>query len=297
MNLRKDIVCLGEAMIELSSVERESCRLGVAGDTYNTAVYLARLGQRVHYATAIGDCAFSSRIISALSSENIGTDTVLRIPGRSVGIYAISLDNEGERSFTYWRSESAVRSLFACDGRENIIRALTEARTVYLSGISLSLFDEAQADTLFCILRARRDHDQVTVFDGNYRPRNWANAAAARRAIETATGLASLTLPTFDDEASLFGDKRPEETARRHLGLGARDVVVKHGKSGAFRPDTGWVAPPQIVRPLDTTGAGDSFNAGFIAARAEGKPVKDAILAAHDLAGRVLRTPGAILPR
>lgn len=295
--MTSDIVCFGEAMVELSAIQETSCRIGIGGDTFNTAVYLARAGHDVAYATAVGDCPFSTRLIDTLKTEAISTETALRLPGQSVGLYAISVDDEGERSFTYWRSQSAVRSMLSSPGASKIIDAMRNADTLYLTGITLSLFDDQDREQIFSLLEDRCAAEKRNVFDGNYRPRNWANAAAAREAIVRCVALATWSLPTFDDEQMLFGDTSPEATAERHRALGANEVIVKHGAAGALINGDTWIKPPATVKPLDTTGAGDSFNAGYIQARLEGHDSKNAVLAGHSLAGRVLKVPGALIPR
>ena len=137
------IFVFGEAMIELSGVQGSQAKLGVAGDTFNTAVYLSRVGQEIHFATALGDDAFSGRILTALTAENIKTEAVLIIKGGTPGLYAIELDESGERSFTYWRSASAARRFFDAPLASQTTDDMRAAKTLYLSGITLSIFEPA----------------------------------------------------------------------------------------------------------------------------------------------------------
>ena len=129
------IGCIGEAMIEISGQDWPAATLGVAGDTYNTAVYLRRaLGASpisVSYVTALGDDAFSDRILQEMQRHGLATGAVERREGMVPGLYAISTDAAGERSFTYWRSTAAVRTLFktpcrvTLDGLDDAMRELT----------------------------------------------------------------------------------------------------------------------------------------------------------------------------
>ncbi|MBB4659445.1 sugar kinase [Parvularcula dongshanensis] len=290
-------VVFGEAMIELSDVTDEACRLGVAGDSFNTAVYLSRQGLSVAYMTALGDEAFSDRIAGALTEEGIDTRYVLRRDGGTAGLYAVTVDEVGERSFTYWRSASAARAFFRTQGADDVLRKAERTPLLYLSGITLSLFDESERRQVISFARAVREVGGAVVFDTNYRPRGWESSGEAARTIDALAPHVSIALPTFDDEAILFGFSEPIDSADRWLAAGAREVVVKHGPAGALIAGKGWVPPPETVLPLDTTGAGDSFNAGYLAARLGGAPPKEAAMAGHVLAAKVLRTPGAILPR
>lgn len=297
----KTAFVFGEAMIELSGIDDDRARLGVAGDTFNTAVYLARLGIEVQYVTALGDCAFSTRIRQACLDEGVGANHVLTVPGGTPGLYAVSVDRRGERSFTYWRGQSAARQFFAAEGWEHAFEAAASADLLYLSGITLSLFKTTERLLIFSLMKKARTEGSCVAFDPNYRPKSWSTIEAAQESISQALRLSTITLPTFDDESLLFGNESPESCAFRHSQLGGGETVVKHGAGGAFLggegSDGGWVLPPSVVDPLDTTGAGDSFNAGYLAARLRGDGPHDAAIAGHELAAKVLRTPGAILPR
>ena len=290
-------VVLGEAMIELSGVGIDACRLGVAGDSYNTAVYLARGGVPVAYATCLGDEAFSDRIQDALTAEGIDARHVLRREGGTPGLYAVTLDEHGERSFTYWRSASAARSMFRTPGWSEVARGAAAAPLLYLSGITLSLFGEEDREHVSALAAGVREAGGAVAFDTNYRPRGWSSRGEAAEAIERFARHVSLALPTFEDDQALFGDSAPEHARDRWLDWGAAEVVVKHGPEGALLSGEGWVPPPERVSPIDTTGAGDSFNGAYLAARLQGLPPREAATAGHRLAARVLTTPGAILPR
>ncbi|MEE9433766.1 MAG: sugar kinase [Sphingorhabdus sp.] len=285
----------GEAMIELSGVSKSGAKIGVAGDTYNTAVYLSRAGINARYVTALGDDPFSQRIISAMQKEHIDTASILEIPGGSPGLYAIEVDDAGERSFTYWRSASAVRGFFGQNGTDKIVADMKRAKTLYLSGITLSLFDAAGRQNISDIMQAVRAGGGQVVFDTNYRARGWISRDEAAQAIEAIMPLVSTALPTWEDEKDLFGVVDAESCAARWHRVGASEVVVKAGEQGAYSKETGWISPPRIITPIDTTGAGDSFNGAYLAARLHGSSLADAIAQGHALTAKVLLTNGAII--
>ncbi len=292
-----DIVYVfGEAMIELSGVAGDSAKIGVAGDTFNTAVYLSRSGIRARYVTALGDDSFSLRILSALRGEDIFTSGCVIIPDAAPGLYAIDVDDVGERSFTYWRSDSAAKQFFERPESAAIIEPMTRAKTLYLSGITLSIFNAQDRDKIIEIARCVKDGGGQVVFDTNYRPRGWDNKNEAKRAVVAFMPYVSTALLTLEDEQALFGDKTAEDCAKRWHDGGVGEVVIKAGPRGAYSQQTGWVRPRKLIKPMDTTGAGDSFNGAYLAARLSGETIENAITAGHELAAKVLMTAGAVLP-
>src|SRR4051812_46719730 len=109
---KPSIACVGEVMIEMARGNDGRFGLACGGDTFNTAVYLARGGLPVSYASALGDDRFSDNILAMAAAEGVATDLVLRVPGRLPGLYLIETDAAGERSFSYWRENSPARELF-----------------------------------------------------------------------------------------------------------------------------------------------------------------------------------------
>ena len=296
---RPQVLCFGEAMLELSRSGAESWRMGVAGDTFNVAVYLRRLGCDAAFMTALGQDDFSADIKAAMAREGLGADWCLTHPTRAPGLYAIRLDEAGERSFSYWREASAARAFFDCEGAEALLEAAAGCAVLYFSAITLSLFDEHDRAQVVALASAVRRQGVRVAFDSNYRPRGWADAAMAVRAIEGLAGVIDIALPTFSDDAVLFSDRDPAACAARWHGLGASEVAVKLGADGAFvsSPDGTAHVPAQVVAEVvDTTGAGDSFNAGYLAARQAGLAPREAAMAGCSLAAAVIRHPGAIIP-
>jgi 2-dehydro-3-deoxygluconokinase len=297
-----DIVCFGECMIELSKTVPggKSWSLGYAGDSYNVAVYIQRLGLPTAYLTAIGNDEFSSEMLMEWQDEGVDTSLVVRHPDRIAGLYVIRVDNDGERTFTYWRSQSAARDFFACPGAEAAIASAAKARLLYVSGITLSLFDRAGRAKVMDLARSVRVNGGQVAFDTNYRPTGWPDQAEARDVFTAFGQLSDIILPTLEDDRSLFGDAGPESCAGRWLGLGAKEVAVKLGADGTYvatEAEYRSVSARPVPKVTDTTGAGDSFNAAYLAHRQAGKDEFTSAEAATVLAATVVQSPGAILPR
>ncbi|MEL6678403.1 MAG: sugar kinase [Pseudomonadota bacterium] len=297
------IACIGECLIELSaySPADQSARVAIAGDTLNTAVSLKRLlgaAAEVSYVTAVGTDRFSDQMVAEMEAEDLRTDHVVRHPDRIPGLYAIELDAEGERSFRYWRSEAAARTLFSEVGDLDLLK---DYDVLYLSAISLAILPEAVRWDVVRACAARRAAGATVVFDSNYRPRLWSSAEAARDVLAAMWEATSIALPSHDDEQLLYPDELAAETLVRVAGSDpGREVALKRGAEGPLL----WKDGPQPAalyaraeRVVDTTGAGDGFNAGYLAARLSGADPAEAARAGHAHAMHVIATPGAIPPK
>jgi len=288
------VIAIGEVMVELSLAAAGQGALGYAGDTYNTAVYLARLGHEVAYATVLGaEDPFSRGIVDAMAAEGIDAGLIRRVEGRVPGLYAIERDANGERRFFYWRGEAPVRQFAELADLPALAAAAKAADLTYLSAITLAVVGEAGRATLDGLLGQAK----AVGFDLNYRARLWPDAATARAAIEAAAAKARYVSASAEDLDALgLGDDAPE----RWAAAGAEVVHRAYDHSlRVLTPDAAPVriAPGATVKPLDTTGAGDSFNAGYLAARLDGASPEDAVAAGRRLAGVVVGHIGAIIPR
>lgn len=293
------MIAMGECMIEVSGHFGANAHLGFAGDSFNTALYLARLGGDVSYATALGDDVWSNQMRAAWGAEGIGLGHVLTVPEKLPGLYAISTDNAGERSFSYWRKDSAARLFFSASGANRVLDAIASCDLFYCSGITLSLFDSAGRQRLYDAARQARANGATVAFDPNYRPAGWASADEAKAAIVEFTPAVSIALPTFDDEQRLFGDADPAATLDRWTAAGVSEVVVKNGTDDVFYDILGSRGrlPVSAIPAVDTTGAGDSFNAGYLNARTRGYDANRSISLGASLSAHVVQYRGAITPR
>ena len=289
------IAAIGEAMIELSMVG-ETPQIGIAGDTLNTAIYLKRAAPdvQVDYVTRLGGDAFSTRIADFIAAQGVGTDAIERDPDLTCGLYGITTDAAGERTFTYWRGQSAARQVFSGPNGPSF-DWMGGYDMIYLSGISLAILPPETRDGLLHWLTTYRAQGRRVVYDSNYRPALWPDKATAQEVTRTMWHMCDIALPSQDDEAAIF-DETLEQVAARFVGM-AKTGALKRGPEGPLCLETGqsrsYAAAPHVV---DTTAAGDSFNGGYLGALMQGAAQVDALRAGHDLAARVVGHRGAIIP-
>ncbi|MGV8918110.1 MAG: sugar kinase [Pseudomonas sp.] len=297
------VALIGECMIELQQHANGTLQQSFGGDTLNAAVYMARaLGAsaRVDYVTALGDDSFSDAMCNSWAGEGIGLSRVQRLPGRLPGLYCIQTDAKGERRFLYWRNEAAVRDCFTTPAAEPILAALPSYDVLYFSGITLAVLGEQGRARLLAVLIDARARGARVAFDNNYRPRLWASVEQAREAYRMFFEHIDLALLTEEDEQALFGYIDCEQLLAAYRQLGISEVVVKRGADSCLVESSGerFEIPAQAVqRVIDTTAAGDSFSAAYLASRLKGMSPVDAAEAGHRLASLVIQHPGALIPK
>lgn len=295
------VACLGEVMLELSplnSGDRASFAMGVAGDTYNTAVMLRRCGVDVAYFTRLGSDPFSADIVQRASAEGIDTSGMLTCGNSLPGLYAIQNSEYGERSFYYWRQNSPSRSLFCEPALVDELRAVLSGYDwLYLSGITVAVMALNAPEAFKACISGLKRKGVSIAFDPNYRPALWPDHSTALHWHETMLRLSDLVLPTFEDEHALWQAQDPQAVIDHVLSIGVDHIVVKcpdaharvwHGKERAE------LSTDYCGAVVDTTGAGDAFNAGYLSAMLQGCGPARRLEIAHQTAAKVIAVKGAI---
>jgi 2-dehydro-3-deoxygluconokinase len=296
------VACIGECMIELKQAQGASqgslFSRAFGGDTLNTAVYLARLGVEVNYITALGDDPMSDQMIAGWAAEGVGTGRVARLKGKLPGIYMIQTDEFGDRRFFHWRDSSAARSLMDLPETDDILDSLATYDVAYLSAITLSIYSAPGRAKLIGALNRARKHGARIVFDTNFRARGWPDHDVARAVFDEAFAASDIVLASTEDLLPLYPHESDEQLMAR---IPCSEAVLKRLEPGSivrFEGVSREVGAEPVTRPVvDTTAAGDSFSAAYIAARLQGAEPAEAARAGHRLGGVVVCYPGAIIPR
>lgn len=296
MSKAAGITVIGEAMLELSRADGDGWNLRYGGDVINTAIHLARSGDRVRFASAIGADPMSAELRAKWEGEGIDTSLLIAAEGSLPGLYAIETDPQGERSFHYWRGEAAARRMFDLPESAAMIDQAAGSDLLYFSLITLAILPEEARGKLLALCEAVRARGGKVAFDGNYRARLWPDAATARHWRDRAIAVSDMGLPTLADEVEM-GEADDASDAARRWGAGeGREVVVKLGAEGCL-VDGAIIAPPARLAVIDSSGAGDAFNGGYLHVRLAGLTPREAALAGHRLAGWNIGRRGAIPAR
>ncbi|PMG99412.1 sugar kinase [Vibrio lentus] len=307
------IAIIGECMIELNGAPFGTMQQTYGGDTLNAAVYLNRSATsysrssdapmiRTSYVTALGSDAISQQMLNRWQDEGLSTDFVLIDEQRSPGLYLIQLDDVGERTFLYWRNDSAARYMAQHPDFDKITAQLEDVDMVFLSGISLAILPHGDQLKLLTIIQGLRERGVAIAFDSNYRPKLWDSQGVTKEAYQLAYKATDIALVTFDDEQLLWGDQTPQDTIKRLHTLGVKTVVVKLGAEGCLISENLEDVPVKVTTTpvetvVDSTSAGDSFNGGFLSCYLAGGSVSEACQQGNALARLVIQHHGAIIPK
>jgi 2-dehydro-3-deoxygluconokinase len=295
--MAKRFLSIGECMVEFAQTDAGTYHQGFAGDTLNTAWHARRAlgpGWRVGYFTALGNDIWSDRMLAFIAGEGIETEHIARLPGRTPGLYVIDAAG-GERRVSYWRETSAARSL--ADDPEALEAAISSAHALFFSGITLAILASDARGQLLSALDRAKARGATVAFDSKLRPDLWPDRGTLRAVIRAAARVSTVALPTVPEEAALFGEKGAEEVAERYLQDGCPEVIVRAGPEPAlvaWKGGRARIAPERRLRPVDSTGAGDSFNGTYLAARVTGAKPDDAALRAHAAAADAMERLGAL---
>lgn len=297
---KNQMLLLGEPLLEMKPVSGQSYNMGVAGDVLNVAVAVSHLLGEAHLLTGLGQDSGSDTILQFAREHGVNTDAVVIDHAHKAGMYFINNDASGERSFTYKRDNSAAKHFFA--DSDQLLIALNKFQHVshvYFSGITLALMSKASRNAFVAWLDKFRRLGGKVVFDNNYRPALWPSADAFLQACEQVLSRTDIFLPSLDDVMVSLGVVDKPAAMAWIIARDVPEVVVSDGVQPVTLMVNGAtdaicvIAAEQVV---DTTGAGDGFNGGYLAARLSGAPAQDAVICGMQLAADVVGHKGAILP-
>lgn len=307
--IKRKIALIGECMVEFGTSPDSNIRQSYGGDSLNTAVYLSILNQDksadVSYVTSMGNDDLSRDIVANWQQQGINTSNVLIDTKRTVGAYLIRLDANGERSFVYWRDSSAAKHMVSHPEFERIQSTLESMDIIYVSGISLAILSKEDCESLINRLERLSTLGVTIVFDSNHRPRLWEHNGGqhyAQHIHKKILSFCELALLTDDDEMTLWGDSNYLDTLARLEKSGVNKVVIKRGKDGCvyknfIDKEIIHVGIKEDIQVIDTTSAGDSFNAGFLHGYIRGYKPEECSEIGNSLAGVVIQHRGALVDK
>jgi 2-dehydro-3-deoxygluconokinase len=295
------IYFMGECMVELRAMSAATLHQSFAGDVYNSAVYLKRCFPEVGTSviTALGQDNLSIKMRERFESEQLDTQLVFSHESKVPGMYYIETDEHGERSFIYWRNDSAAKKTVEFL-TPDCVSQLCQGDMFFFSGISLAIIDKTSRDQFWDVLKQLKDAGVKIVFDPNYRARLWESVEDTKAQYYLAFSIADVTLPGVEDLTTLYNVHSVEAVIEYLKPYQINEIVVKNGPESVITQLDNTLQSHTIIpvtTVIDTTSAGDAFNGVYLGARLSGKPIADAVQLGAKAAGAVIQQPGAIAPK
>ena len=299
----KKAIFAGECMIEisgdLSSLDTSKAKIKVnfGGDTFNSAVYFSRLCNKnfvTHYFTAVGNDKFSEMMLKRFEYENLNTSLVKIIKNKYPGLYSIHTDKLGNRNFSYWRSQSAAKSMLSdLKGSKNIEK-LYNCDLFYYSGISTNILEKKYQSKLIKIASKAK----LTAFDFNYRKNLHTNKIETQNLFKEINQFVDINFISYDDMIDIFVKTDAIDFVKKNsrknniILLRLHDHVIY-----SYYGLIGKIYVPMVIAK-DKTAAGDSFNGSFLANETNkiNMTIQQKILKAHSLTRSVIKYDRAIIP-
>ena len=297
----KNIYFIGECMVELRAMSAATLHQSFAGDVYNSAVYLKRCFPQVttSVVTALGQDNLSKKMLERFESEQINTQLVFAHDTKVPGMYYIETDEHGERSFIYWRNDSAAKKVVDFLDAD-ALEQLSQGDMFFFSGISLAIIEESAREDFWKVVKELKDAGVKIVFDPNYRARLWNSVEETKEQYHLAFTFADITLPGVEDLTTLYDVHSVEAVVEYLKPYQIEEIVVKNGPESVVTKEGDTLQSHTIVpvkNVVDTTSAGDAFNGVYLGARLSDKSISSAVQLAAKAAGTVIQQPGAIAPK
>lgn len=287
-----DVVAIGEPLMELSCEgdikSATHFNRNIGGDALSTLIAAARLGSSTGFITRLGSDPFAYVVRQVLHDERIETFKARPQAGQT-GLYFSNVSGVGPHDLVYYRAGSAASELDETDISPAQIRS---TKIVYTTGMTMALSASSRKAVIKAFEIARQ-HGVMTAFDPNYRSNHWSSPIQAFEAMSPILPLTDVLLPTFpEDLAPFLAFKHPEQVIDYFAIKGVKLTVVKVGAQGCFLGYNGEKRhiPALSVQPMDTVGAGDTFNGAFLHGLASKVSLLDAARLAVTASGlKVLR--------
>lgn len=284
------ILSIGEIMLEMSDVGGGVYKKSFAGDTFNMAHYLnvvTRGEVRADYLTAVGVDAESDACLAFLENMGAGTSRCLRLPEYTLGLFILTNDESGEKQYGYWRGMSAAKHVFDTE------QDLAGYDFIYLSGITAAI--TLNKENLVASVAAARKQGAMIVYDFNHRKLLWT-PEEARTFADAFLSHVDIVKISDEELEVLYAGRKMDEFSK--LYPEAEWVLTCEGNKGEVWKAGNLIAQ-QIFEPVekvvDSSAAGDSFIAAYLAAKFNGAEPLEGLQRGHAIASQVVCGVGSIV--
>jgi 2-dehydro-3-deoxygluconokinase len=290
-----DILGIGEALIEFAEVQPSIYKQSFAGDVINTLFYSSRLGLRTSFFSSFGKDIYTNDLLKFFENVGIDYSACQVLQSKNNGLYIIRTAKNGEPEFTFFRENSAARDTLLHSDQKKISSKIEESKVVLFSGIVLAVFHDIES---FVQLLSKKRRGTIVYFDVNVRLSLWKDVAILRDWIRRLAGLVDIISLSVSDDEKIFGTRSKKEILDWYLGKGYSKIILRDGVNDVVLHFDGkqHEVPVNVVSNIiDTTGAGDAFNAAFMYGFLSGKSPDESALLGNKAASQVLGYNGGIV--
>ena len=294
--MKTTICSIGECMIEMTNVEKELYNYSVAGDTLNFTSYLDQSIFNKFYLTAIGTSDINKGVISFFKKKKINTDLVKKISSKEIGLYLIKNTKRGEKKFYYWRDDSAANFFFNHINKSLFINKYT-FDYIYLTGITLSILDFKNIDKFITNLSVLRKKNSKIIFDFNIRIKRWSK--------KNLNLYLNKILPNVD---ILFCSGEDLVCWKKNNNIKTFQYILKKFNiyHAIYRKNEEYnysfyknkkymIKNKPIKKVVDTSGAGDGYNAAYLSSFIISNNPQIALNEASKIGAKIVMKKGAIV--
>lgn len=295
--MKINVCSIGEAMIEISNIKNRLYNQSFAGDTLNFCNYLDKKKLNAFFLSAIGKSEINQSLLDFVKSKNISTKYIKQINQFEVGLYLIKNKDNGEKQFFYWRDESAAKHYFNNIDFLNLYKELKNFDYIYFSGITLSIIHISKLNNFIKLLKLLKSKKIKIVFDFNIRPSRW-NKKNLNIFLDSVLKFVDICFLSGEDMnywKNKNNIKYYEQIVRKYKLK--HSIFRKNAKfTYVFLNKTRYVFKNKLLKTVvDTSGAGDGFNAAYLSNFIVNNDPVLALKAGSSLGSKIVMKKGAIV--
>ena len=295
--MKINVCSIGEAMIEISNIKNSFYNQSFAGDTLNFCNYLDKKKLNAFFLSAIGKSEINQSLLDFVKSKNISTKYIKQINQFEIGLYLIKNKDNGEKQFFYWRDESAAKQYFNNIDFLNLYKELKNFDYIYFSGITLSIIHISKLNNFIKLLKLLKSKKIKIVFDFNIRPSRW-NKKNLNIFLDSVLKFVDICFLSGEDMnywKNKNNIKSYEQIVRKYKLK--HSIFRKNAKfTYVFLNKTRYVFKNKLLKTVvDTSGAGDGFNAAYLSNFIVNNDPVLALKAGSSLGSKIVMKKGAIV--
>ena len=295
--MKINVCSIGEAMIEISNIKNSLYNQSFAGDTLNFCNYLDKKKLNAFFLSAIGKSEINQSLLDFVKSKNISTKYIKQINQFEIGLYLIKNKDNGEKQFFYWRDESAAKYYFNNIDFLNLYKELKNFDYIYFSGITLSIIHISKLNNFIKLLNLLKSKKIKIVFDFNIRPSRW-NKKNLNIFLDSVLKFVDICFLSGEDMKNWKNKnniKSHEQIVRKYKIK--HSIFRKNAKfTYVFLNKTRYVFKNKLLKTVvDTSGAGDGFNAAYLSNFIVNNDPVLALKAGSSLGSKIVMKKGAIV--